>query len=50
VRIDPLSIGFATGAVFPSVDRWRKAVADDATGAALARSIAKRSTRAVPRR
>lgn len=43
VRIDPQGIGFATGAAFASVERWRKAVAGDGTGAALTRSMAKLS-------
>jgi uncharacterized protein (TIGR02453 family) len=43
VRLSPESIGFATGAAFASVDRWRLAVADDAAGGALAAAIAKLS-------
>jgi len=43
VRPSPESIGFATGAAFASLDRWRQAVADDGTGGDLAAAIAKLS-------
>ena len=35
VRISESDVGFASGAPFPSVDRWRELVADDTTGAEL---------------
>ena len=35
VRISEDSTGFASGAPFPSVDRWRELVADDTTGGEL---------------
>ncbi len=36
VRIGPGGVGFATGAAFSSLDRWRELIDDDATGAPLA--------------
>jgi uncharacterized protein (TIGR02453 family) len=41
VRLHPESIGFATGAMFASVDAWRRRVDDEATGRPLADAIAK---------
>lgn len=35
VRISEADIGFASGAPFPSVERWRELVADEETGAEL---------------
>ena len=40
VRLSEDTVGFATGAMFGSVDRWRELVDDQVTGAALARAIA----------
>jgi hypothetical protein len=41
VRVSGTEAGFATGAGFASVDRWRALISDDATGAALADAIAR---------
>ncbi|MDH3302624.1 MAG: DUF2461 domain-containing protein [Acidimicrobiia bacterium] len=35
VRISETDVGFASGAPFPSVERWRELVADESTGAQL---------------
>ena len=39
VRITEESVGFATGKIFESVDRWRELVAEDASGAQLAEAL-----------
>jgi uncharacterized protein (TIGR02453 family) len=39
VRLSADEMGFATGAAFTSVDRWRKLIADDATGEPLADAL-----------
>ena len=39
IRISPESIGFATGVVFASLDRWRDLIDDGATGAELAAAL-----------
>jgi uncharacterized protein (TIGR02453 family) len=41
VRLSAESVGFASGAVFASVDEWRKRVDDDKSGATLAKAIQK---------
>jgi uncharacterized protein (TIGR02453 family) len=41
VRLSAKSIGFASGAMFPDVDLWRRRVDDDATGKRLATTVAK---------
>ena len=41
VRISSTSAGFAAGAMFDSVDRWRELIDDDSTGPALAQAIAR---------
>ena len=40
VRINEESIGFATGVMFKSVDRWRELIDDDASGGALVSALA----------
>lgn len=39
IRISPEGIGFATGAMFVSLDRWRELVDDDTTGVPLAAAL-----------
>ena len=40
VRLGEESVGFATGAMFGSVDRWRELIDDDGTGRMLADALA----------
>lgn len=39
IRISPDGVGFATGVLFPSLDRWRDLIDDEATGAPLAAAL-----------
>ena len=39
IRISADEIGFATGAMLPDLERWRKLIDDDATGAPLATAL-----------
>lgn len=39
VRVSERSVGFATGVVFGSVDRWRSLIGHDATGEPFARAL-----------
>ena len=43
VRMSSTGTGFAAGATFESLDRWRELIDDDATGAALTKAIDKLS-------
>lgn len=40
VRLSAHSVGFATGAALPNLDRWRALIDDDTTGAPLAAALA----------
>ena len=40
VRLSSEDVGFATGAMLPSLDRWRELIDDDATGEPLAKALA----------
>lgn len=48
IRLSADDVGFATGAMFPDVERWRDLVADDRTGEELATALASLSGKRGP--